>query len=208
MSGHAATPVLPGLLSAIYRHRQRLDAYHIRPGTPRPRTTRQTPTTPDTTRSGRPARRGRQSHDRQPPAEPHRPPGTGNRLVGHQGRPASRQRRAHHSGRRSAAGDLDYAARQALEAADACHALRLSLTRADYASPADYDRLDALTRAAHRHAARLGAARDTGLGPGAGRRAGRARRDRPSPDESRRATKNSPLPAIPPTRRHRAGHRT
>jgi len=168
-SGPAASPALSGLLSAIYRHRQRLDAYHIQ--------ARYAPAPYDSadayTAGHEEIRQARQAWQESM---------TGSRLrdlTDRQARGTSwwdiRAAQRDASGALTAAAsaaaigdDLEYAARQALGAADACHALRLSLNRADYASPADYASLDALTRAAHRHAARLGAARDTGLAPALG----------------------------------------
>ena len=184
MSGHAATPVLPGLLSAIYRHHQRLGAYHIQ--------ARYAPApydSADAYNAGHDEiRQARQAWQESM---------TGSRLRNLTDRQARgtdwwdiRAAQRAVSGAlttaadAAAAGDLDYAARQALEAAGACHTLRLSLTRADYASPADYDRLDALTRAAHRHAARLGAARDTGLAPALGAALAERGATAPVPDES------------------------
>ena len=98
----------------------------------------------------------------------------------------------------AAADEMDHAARQRWRR-PACHALRPSFTRADYASPADHDRLDALIRAAHRHAARSGH-HATPAWPRCGRRAGRAcRRPTRAPAPRRHEGQNSPGPTPPTT---------
>ena len=87
-----------------------------------------------------------------------------------------------------ASDEMATAARQALEAADAYHALLLNFAAADYASPGDHQRLDAVIQAAYRHAARIQASRDTGLGPGIGAAlAERAAAQPEAPAPSRRA---------------------
>ena len=58
---------------------------------------------------------------------------------------------------------LDRAARHADTAADACYALKLTLRRSDFRDPADMQALETLIEAAYLHAARIRAARDTGL---------------------------------------------
>ena len=90
---------------------------------------------------------------------------------------------------------LDRAARHADTAADACYALKLTLRRSDFRDPADTQALETLIEAAYLHAARIRAARDTGLAgqvaAGIAAQAAAARPAEPAPD----AASEAPAPS-------------